>query len=121
MEEKRRPQMFKTWILLALIVVISAGCATQQQFLQNKQDMAVQTVLSRAQFEMNCPEATPVIISKEVVQPAIQGPWANGIWRAEYTIGVTGCGKRATFVVICPQGGEGCYSTGSGPFHNWQQ
>ena len=114
--------MLKQCTLLVIIAAFAvAGCATQQQFLQSKQNMAIQTVMGRAQFEMDCQELTPVIISKEVVQPALQGPWVQGIQRAEYTVGVSGCGKRATFVVICPDGGEGCYSTGSGPFHNWQQ
>ena len=113
--------MFRTCVLLALIAVISTGCATQQQFLQSKQDMAVQTALNRGKFEMNCQEATAVIISREVVQPALQGPWVNGIQRAEYTIGVTGCGKRMTFIVVCPDGGEGCFATGPGRFHDWQQ
>jgi hypothetical protein len=114
--------MLRRCTLLALIAVLAAaGCATQQQFLDSKQTMAIQTVLGRAQFEMNCQEVTPVIISREVVQPALQGPWVNGIQRAEYTVGVSGCGKRSTFVVICPEGGEGCFSTGSGPFHNWTQ
>ena len=36
----------------------------------------------------------------------------NGIQRAEYTIGVTGCGRRETFVVICPQFGDGCFAAG---------
>lgn len=102
-------------------VIMTVGCATQSQLLNNKQGMALETVLGRAKFEMNCQEVTPVIISRELVQPALQGPWVGGIQRAEYTIGVTGCGKRATFVVICPDGGEGCYSTDSGPFHNWTQ
>ena len=44
------------------------------------------------------------------------GEWDQ---RAEYTIGVAGCGKRTTFVVICPDGGEGCFGAGPGPFHNW--
>ena len=113
--------MFKTCVLIALIAVISTGCATQQQFLQSKQDMAVQAALNRGRFEMNCQEATPVVISREVVQPALQGPWVNGIQRAEYTIGVTGCGKRMTFIVVCPDGGEGCFATGPGRFHDWQQ
>ena len=113
--------MFRTCVLLALIAVISTGCATQQQFLQSKQDMAVQTALNRGKFEMNCQEATAVIISREVVQPALQGPWVNGIQRAEYTIGVTGCGKRMTFIVVCPDGGEGCFATGPGRFHDWRQ
>jgi hypothetical protein len=112
--------MLKQCTLLAIIAVLAvAGCATQQQFLDSKQPMAIQTVLGRAQFDMDCKEVTPVIISREVVQPALQGPWVNGIQRAEFTVGVSGCGKRSTFVVICPEGGEGCYSTGAGAFHNW--
>jgi len=114
--------MLRAWILFGLIAVVAlTGCATSSQFLDSNQNMAIQTVLSRAQFEMNCQELTPVVISREVVQPALQGPWVNGIQRAEYTIGATGCGKRATFMVICPEGGNGCFSTGSGAFHNWQQ
>jgi hypothetical protein len=108
-------------ILLAVVVVIgAAGCATQQQFLQSKQNMAVNTAMNRAQFEMNCQEVTPTVISREVVQPALQGPWVNGIERAEYTIGATGCGKKMMFIVICPEGGEGCFAAGPGRFHEWQ-
>ncbi len=114
--------MFKTRMLLALVGVLFAmGCATQSQLLNNNQNAAIQAALSRGQFEMNCPEATPVVISREVVQPALQGPWVGGIQRAEYTIGVTGCGKRMSFVVICPEGGDGCFATGPGRFHDWQQ
>lgn len=114
--------MSRTCLLLALVGVLFAmGCATQSQLLNNNQNAAIQAALSRGQFEMNCPEATPVVISREVVQPALQGPWVGGIQRAEYTIGVTGCGKRMTFVVICPEGGDGCFATGPGRFHDWQQ
>ena len=79
----------------------------------------MQTALGRAKFDLNCQQVSPVLISEEVVQPALQGPWVNGIQRAEYTIGVKGCDKRETYVVICPEGGEGCYAAGPGTFHNW--
>ena len=112
--------MCKAFILFVLLaVLVVTGCVSQTQFLDSKQPMAMQTALSRGQFEMNCPEATPVLISREVVQPALQGPWVAGIQRAEYTIGITGCGQRTTFVVICPEGGDGCYGAGPGGFHNW--
>ena len=112
--------MCKGRLLFVLLEVLAvAGCVSQSQFLDNKQAMAMQTAVSRGQFEMNCPEATPTVISREVIQPALQGPFMNGIQRAEYTIGVAGCGKRTTFVVICPDGGEGCFGAGPGPFHNW--
>ena len=113
--------MSKLFIRLALItVLVSAGCASQAEFLNNNQSNATQTAVARAQFEMNCQQVTPVIISREVVQPALQGPWMNGIQRAEYTIGVRGCGQRTTFVVICPEFGDGCFAAGPGRFHDWQ-
>ena len=102
------------------VLLLVTGCVSQAQFLDGKQGMAMQTAVSRGQFEMNCPAATGTIISREVVQPALQGPFVGGIQRAEYTIGVAGCEKRTIFVVVCPDGGEGCFATGPGRFHNWQ-
>jgi hypothetical protein len=98
------------------------ACQTQQQFLDQHQPMAIQTAVGRGQFEMNCPGATGVVISREVVQPQLEGtgPWLGGVQgveRAEYTIGVEGCGLRKTFVVVCPEGGGGCFAAGPGPFH----
>jgi hypothetical protein len=114
--------MARSFTRFALIAVLfSAGCVSQAEFLNNNQSSATQTAVSRAQFEMNCQQVTPTIISREVVQPALQGPWVNGIQRAEYTVGVAGCGKRHTYVVICPDGGEGCFASGPGRFHpDWQ-
>ena len=112
--------MCKVCVLFVFLAVLAVtGCVSQSQFLDGKQPMAMQTAARRGQFEMNCPEATPTLISREVIQPALQGPWLNGIQRAEFTIGVSGCGQRSTFVVICPDGGEGCFGAGPGPFHNW--
>ncbi len=111
--------MLKTCTLLILVVLL-AGCATQTDFLNSKQPMAMETAVNRARFEMNCPEATGTILSRNVIQPTYQGPWVGGIERAEFTIGVEGCGKRASLVVICPQYGVGCYATGVGRLHpNW--
>lgn len=104
------------YLIVGLILLTEAGCVSQAKFLASKQDMAMQTVLTRAKFEMNCPDATGTVLSQEVVQPAIAAPMAGGYWRAEYTIGVSGCDKRHTYVVICPDGGEGCFATGPGRF-----
>ena len=114
--------MVKSFILLTLIATLFVGgCANQQKFLENKQSMAMQTAVNKGQFELNCPQAQGVLISREVVQPALQGPFLNGIQRAEFTIGVEGCGRRQTYIVVCPDGGEGCFATGPGRFHDWQQ
>jgi len=101
------------FVFVALIgVLATVGCQTQQQLVQSNQAIAIQTVLSRAKFDMNCPSATGTVLSTNVSQPAVQGRFASayGVQRFEYTIGVTGCGKRRTYVVVCPQGGTGCFA-----------
>jgi hypothetical protein len=106
-------------VLPALLAI--PGCANQQQMLDDDQAMAVQTAVNRAQFDMSCPSAIGTIISREVVQPALQGPYVNGIRRAEFTVGVEGCGKRKSYIVVRPQGGDGCFAAGPGRFHpDWQ-
>jgi len=105
--------MKKRYMLLALVAVFAAGCQTEQQTLQNSQGMAVQTALNRARFDMNCSSATGQVLSNNVSQPSIQGPLggtAYGVQRLEYTVGVRGCGQRRTYIVICPQGGTGCFA-----------
>jgi hypothetical protein len=106
-------------VLFGIIFMVALiGCATQARFIQLKQPTASETVLNRAKFEMNCPEATAILISKEVIQPALQGSFVGGIQRAEYTIGPAGCGKRHASVVICSDRGEDCYAAGPGRFHS---
>ena len=104
--------MKKRYMFLALMgVFAAAGCQTEQQSLQSSQGIAVQTALNRAKFDMNCSSATGQVLSTNVSQPQIQGRFASayGVQRLEYTVGVTGCGKRRTYIVVCPQGG-GCFA-----------
>jgi hypothetical protein len=93
--------------LLALLTV--AGCQSQGQVLAGDQSVAIQTAERRGKFELNCPAATGEVLSSNMLQPVLWG----GEERAEYTVGVNGCGKRAVYVVICPQGSTGCFA-GSG-------
>jgi hypothetical protein len=110
------------YVLVVLFVLVAvSGCASQNQMLDNDQAMAVQTAVSRGQFDLQCPTATGTVISREVVQPVMQGPWVNGIQRGEFTVGVEGCNKRKSYIVVCPEGGNGCFAAGPGPFHQqWQ-
>jgi hypothetical protein len=93
-------------MLLAALTV--AGCMSQAQYLASKQPTAIQTAVSRGQFEMNCPSATGQVLSQEVTQPAIQGPIVQGEERGLFTIGVAGCGQRKVYQVLCPMGGDSC-------------
>ena len=107
-----------TGLLVLLLASGGAACATRQQFLNQMQPMAVQTAVDRAKFDLNCPQATGVVISQEVFQPQVMGAWASaeGVERGEYTVGVNGCGERKTYTVLCPQGGDGCFAAGPGAF-----
>jgi len=106
----------RTWCAMLAVALILDACATQSELLNQSAPMAMHTAVVRGKFEMNCPEATAEILSQEVVEPAIQRPMLGGVQRLEYTVGVSGCGARKTFVVICPEGGEGCFAAGPGPF-----
>ena len=98
------------WLGLGVAVALLAACQTEQQFLQQKEYEAVQVATNRAKFEMGCAEVQSTVLSREMTQPAIEGPYVAGIQRGEYTVGVSGCGQRKTFVVICPEGGDGCFA-----------
>jgi hypothetical protein len=89
--------MTRVWLALAGTIVLAA-CQSENQVLGNEQGAAMDAAVRRGQFEMGCPTAAGTVISSNVLQPALWG----GIERAEYTIGVQGCGKRATYVSVCP-------------------
>ncbi len=99
--------MSNTRLLLTLLALLTlAGCQSQGQILASDQDVAIQTAVRRGQFELGCQAATGEILSSNMLQPALWG----GEERAEYTVGVTGCGKRTVYIVICPQGSTGCFA-----------
>ena len=107
--------MMKLLILLTLAATTAlTGCVSQTQFLDSKQGMAIQTASNRARFELDCQDITASVLSREVIQPALEGPRMHGVQRGEFTIGINGCGKKAMFVVICPDGGEGCFAAAPG-------
>ena len=100
-----------TRILIAAALLGGASaCVSTQQMLDNQQTTAVQTALARGRFELACPEATAVVLSRDFIQPAIQGPWVQGMQRLEYTVGVEGCGRRTTVITICQEGSDTCFS-----------
>ena len=89
-------------IMLLAVIGLTAGCASEQQYLEQGQANATATALDRGRFELNCPAATATVLSQELVQPQAVALGAFPVSRSEYTVGVSGCGQRATYVVICP-------------------
>jgi hypothetical protein len=77
---------------------LALACQTSQQYLDQNQGAALATAQSRAQFELNCPNVQGSVLSRKIIDPA---PFAGGMWRAEYTIGVRGCDRQIVYITIC--------------------
>src|SRR5262249_54637375 len=104
---------------LCIAVAVGAGGVAESQMLDTRQSAAVQTALERGRFDLNCPSATATVLSRDYIQPAIQGPWVAGLQRVEYTVGVEGCNQRTTFVVMCQIGTSTCFA--ANPRDRFQQ
>jgi len=78
-----------------LAATVLGGCMTDQQFLAQNQSAAVNASVSRAKFELNCPNVTASVLSSKVAQFA----YANS--RTEYTIGARGCGRQVVYITYC--------------------
>ncbi len=97
--------------LLLLASLLAGGCASGPPPIDQMQPEAISMAERRGQFEMNCPTAKGQLISRESIQPVVQFSYRfQGTVRDEYTVGVAGCGKRMTYVVICPENGNSCFA-----------
>jgi len=94
-------------IAAAFAALIVSGCASGPPFIEAAQPQAIQTAQRRAQFEFNCPAATAQMLSSEMMTSPLQYTRFAPPDRAEYTVGVAGCGQRHTYLVVCTDGG-GC-------------
>lgn len=100
----------KRRLLIAAVISLATlnGCASQADFLNSRQDMAMATAVNRGRFDLSCPTATGQVLAREVTQPAFQGPVIMGEERGLFTIGVLGCGHRQVYQVLCPMSGDAC-------------
>ena len=76
---------------LVLVPLLISACVN---IVAQNAPAAMQTVESRARFELNCPNVQATILSQKIVQG----------WRfdgSEHTIGVRGCGRQAVYVAYC--------------------
>lgn len=73
------------------------GCMSQAQYLDSYQAAALSTAQRRAAFELNCNAVESTMLSRKIIEPVLFG----GIQRAEYTIGVRGCGRQAVYWTLC--------------------
>ena len=98
-------------VVLAVAAVAIAGCQSTPDWMKSMEPKALQAAEKRGRFELNCPAATATILNEQDVQPEIRAVRFQAPDRAVFTIGLQGCNKRATYVVVCPADGSGnCFA-----------
>jgi len=94
----------RTGLVALVLPLIISACATEAQFLAENAPSAMNTALARGRFELNCPQATGTVLSQKVtyINGIGMGMGGGGGYEwTEYTIGVSGCGKRAVYETMC--------------------
>ncbi|MDM0084900.1 hypothetical protein QTI17_30325 [Variovorax sp. J31P179] len=66
-----------------------------------------------AQFELNCPTSSAEVVSRETIQPLVQTFHFQGTVRAEYSIGISGCGTAYDLCRDLPEERFKLFPTGS--------
>jgi hypothetical protein len=99
--------LHSSFVAIVACVLAISGCASQSGFISGRQDPAVASALARGRFDLSCPSATANVISSNYLPKAESGEW-KGLERAEFTIGVVGCDKKAAYIVVCPDKTDTC-------------
>jgi dephospho-CoA kinase len=95
--------------LASVLLLACAGCASGPPFIDQMEPTATAKAETRARFDLDCPDAKGQVINREQLQPLV----FSGPVRAQYTIGVTGCGKRTMVTVLCSDNGNQCVERGA--------
>jgi hypothetical protein len=69
---------------------------------------ALKVAQQQGASELECPAATPKVLREETIQEPQGTGWYEPPHRAVYTISVSGCGKRASYLVSCNKQQKAC-------------
>jgi len=83
--------------VIALATILSA-CASQTSRVDEMQPYAIKTGQQRGASELDCPAATAQVVTKKEIEAAQTTGWYEYPHRSEFTVDVTGCGKRKSYL-----------------------
>jgi hypothetical protein len=90
--------MLRTPVVLTSVGLLGlCGCVSQAHVLNQYEGPALATAQRRGAFELNCKDVNGTVISRKVIEPVLP----RGPQRAQYTIGVRGCGRQAVYWTMC--------------------
>lgn len=97
------------WSLITAAILALAGCQTTEQTLDTQQEAATAVAAKRGQFETSCAEASASVLSRNLVRaPQDQRQMTSVPNVTQYTVGVSGCGQRSVYTVLCQVGSSSC-------------
>jgi hypothetical protein len=97
----------KKFLAFSALTIPTLLCASQP--LEDAlQPSAVKVAQQRGASELGCPAATTEVISKHAIEEPQTNGWYEFPRRAEYTIAISGCGKRTTYLVACNKFKSAC-------------
>jgi hypothetical protein len=73
---------------------------------------AVRAAQQRGSDQLACPAATAQVTRKEAIEEGQATGWYDPPHRALYTVDVTGCGKKVSYLVSCDSQVKGCATGG---------
>jgi hypothetical protein len=97
----------KKFLAFSALTIPAVLCASQP--LEDAlQPSAVKVAQQAGASELGCPAATSEVINKHAIEEPQTNGWYEFPRRAEYTIAVSGCGKRTTYLVACNKFKSAC-------------
>jgi hypothetical protein len=83
------------------VSLLAAAGPPPQPLADRMQPAAMQTAQRHGAFALSCAAVVAEVLSAQTIEEPQTTGWYEPPHRAEYTIGVSGCGKRATYAVAC--------------------
>lgn len=85
---------------MVVFCTVLFGCATTE-LSEKLQPDALRVAQQRGATDLGCPAATAEVTTKKTIEAPQTTGWHESPSQAEYTTGVTGCGKRTSYLVTC--------------------
>jgi hypothetical protein len=102
---------FGAWLTASSIVTLItalAGCASQTSRVDEMRPYAIKAAQQRGSAELDCPAATSQLLTKKEIEASQTTGWYEYPHHSEFTVEVTGCGKRKSYLVGCDWKQKGC-------------
>ena len=100
--------MKQSFAFSAVLITITLFACASRPLDEVLQPHAMEAAQQRGASELACPDASAEVLSQHAVQPPPTTGWYEAPRRAEYVIGVAGCGKRTSYAVACNKFDNAC-------------